>query len=161
MGVTPAPWPIGLPSSLVVTTGVKFLLADLLSKDGFDVEKTVADVALALSAAFFSLALGLQFGPARPDVGTNLVFAASVTFHDKLLHSSATPLVKAQQAIWLIAVGSLLSVAVTTWLAWNARTIREKQATIPPWRLSLYRGSSVLLGALTYAIYFVLLLYRP
>ena len=150
----PKPVSLSLGFVLIVGMGIKFWLADFLSSDGFNVEKTTADIALALSTAFCSLAVVQQFDSAR------IVFPLPFDFVAPDVASATTGTVAdAQRMMWYLALASIVAVTGAIWLAHRARVARSN-GPAGLFGAGLYRVISVLLGSFTYAIYYVVVLYK-
>ena len=134
----------------MLATSIKFALSELLSSEGFNMEKTACDMALALFTALLSLAVAQQFQdgiilPVTSIVGTRAPAAA---------------LAEARSVMWTAAgiVGAFFILSVA--LAYVARTLRGIEGRF---QLLVRATCRILAGfsaSICYVIYFVIVLLK-
>jgi hypothetical protein len=145
-------WSLAMVATLAI--GVKFFLATLLSSDGFRVEKISADLALALAAVLLSLAI------IQTHEETTILFPAVVAIFGDIAGYDAPGVAAARTAMWLAALMSIGVLIACTLIARWALTAPEPTNLYGRLRSQLWRLVAVILGTISFGLYFLAILHK-
>jgi hypothetical protein len=138
---------------LVLATSIKFALAEELSSEGFNPEKTACDIALALASALISLAVVQQFEADR-------ILLPIAWLLSPPADGWPAALSEARRTMWQLSAIAFGSFFLSFLLAREARSRRSADGRFDRLISASCRVTAVVLGSVCWSLYYLTVLLK-